>query len=427
MKNILSTILLILPMIFYSQNYTSYFTGDITDVITNPQYGVCLMGGATEHDEAMKWFLQKADGGDVVVLRASGSDGYNNYFFSELGVTINSVETLVIHNAAGGIDPYVLQQVENAEAIWFAGGDQYNYVSYFKDNAMETILNNHINIKQAVIGGTSAGMAIMGGYYFDAENGTVTSSQALNNPYNAKVSLGFHDFLEVPLLENVITDTHYDDPDRRGRHTVFLARFATELGERSFGIACNEYTAVCIDENGEASVYGDYPNYEEYAFFLQANCVADFQPEDCSEGNPLIWMGQDDAIRVYKVPGTNFGTNTFNISDWKTGSGGTWENWFVDNGAISYVPGENPNCDLLGVTTNKGIDVSVYPNPFSSRIYMEYTSDIGYILYDIFGKEIKKEKSFTSERIDLAYLSAGIYFLKITSGSKTKLIKLIKE
>src|SRR5690606_8926785 len=109
-----------------------YATGSSTDVTTNHQSGICLMGGATESDPAMVWFLNKADGGDVVVLRASGSNGYNNYFYSELGVTINSVTTFVIHNAAGAIDPYVLQKVTNAEAIWFAGGDQFNYVNYFK-------------------------------------------------------------------------------------------------------------------------------------------------------------------------------------------------------------------------------------------------------------------------------------------------------
>ncbi|MFT4801282.1 MAG: hypothetical protein ACI93N_001052, partial [Flavobacteriaceae bacterium] len=99
MKISFSILFFIIPLSFFAQNYTSYFTGDTTDVTTNHQYGVCLMGGATEHDEAMKWFLLKADGGDVVVLRASGSDGYNDYFYSELGITINSVETLVINNA----------------------------------------------------------------------------------------------------------------------------------------------------------------------------------------------------------------------------------------------------------------------------------------------------------------------------------------
>jgi cyanophycinase-like exopeptidase len=421
-----SILFFIIPLSFFAQNYTSYFTGDTTDVTTNHQYGVCLMGGATEHDEAMKWFLLKADGGDVVVLRASGSDGYNDYFYSELGITINSVETLVINNAAGGIDPYVLQQVANAEAIWFAGGNQYNYVSFFKNNEMETLLNEHINVKQAVIGGTSAGMAIMGGYYFDAANGTVTSSQALNNPYHSNVSLGIHDFIEIPFFENVITDTHYDDPDRRGRHTAFLARFATDEGMRSFGIACNEYTAVCIDENANASVYGDYPSYEEYAYFLQANCVTDFQPENCTSANPLTWTGNNDAVRVYKVPGTQTGENTFNINDWKTGSGGTWEHWFVDNGTISYSLGENPNCEILGQSTFEELQVSVYPNPFIDHIYVNSTSEIEYVLYDLFGREIKTG-TLNSEIINTHKLSSGIYFLKVFSEQKSKIVKLYKN
>ncbi|MFT5436603.1 MAG: cyanophycinase-like exopeptidase [Ulvibacter sp.] len=425
-KVFISILFFIFPLAFFAQNYTSYFTGNTEDVTTNHQYGVCLMGGATEHDEAMKWFLLKADGGDVVVLRASGSNGYNDYFYSELGVTINSVETLVIHNTAGGIDPYVLQQVANAEAIWFAGGDQYDYVNFFKDNAMETLLNEHINTKRAVIGGTSAGMAIMGGYYFDAANGTITSSQALNNPYHAKVSLGIHDFIEIPFFENVITDSHYDDPDRRGRHTAFLARFATDLGVRSFGIACNEYTAVCIDENGEAFVYGDYPNYEEYAYFLQANCVTDFQPENCTSGNPLTWTGNNDAVRVYKVPGTQTGENTFNINDWKTGAGGTWEHWLVDDGIISYVQGENPDCDSLGVINFEELQISVYPNPFSSRINVNSNSERTYVLYDFFGREIMSGTP-KSGIIDTQKLSSGAYFLKFFSEKKSKIIKLYKN
>lgn len=399
---------------------------DIVDVITNHQYGVCLIGGATEHDEAMKWFLLKADGGNVMVLRASGSDGYNDYFYSELGVTINSVETLVINNAAGGIDPYVLQQVANAEAICFASGDQYNYVSFFKDKEMETLLNEYINVKQDVIGGTIAGMTIMGGYYFDAANGTVISSQALNNTYHSKDSLGIYDFIEISFFENIITDIHYDDPDRRVMHTAFLTRLLTDVGLRSFGIACNEYTAVCIDENADAFVYGDYPNYEEYAYFLQANCVTYFQPENCTSGNPLTWIGDNDVVRVYKVPGTQTGENTFNISDWKTLSGCAWEHWFLDDGTISFAPGENPNCDILGLNTFEESQVSAYLNPFIDHIYVTSASEIEYVLYDLFGREIKTGTLKTGI-INTHKLSSGIYFLNIFLEQKSKIVKLYKN
>ena len=61
----------------------------------------------------------------------------------------------------------------------------------------------------------------MGEYYFSAENGTVISSTALNNPYNSLVTIDSAKFLEIDILKDIITDTHYDDPDRKGRHVVF--------------------------------------------------------------------------------------------------------------------------------------------------------------------------------------------------------------
>ena len=98
-----------------AQSYTSYFSGNETDAQTQPQGGVCMMGGATEHDNAMRWFLQRADGGDVLVLRASGADGYNSYLYSELGETVNSVETIVFNNASAATEPYVQQAIQQAE------------------------------------------------------------------------------------------------------------------------------------------------------------------------------------------------------------------------------------------------------------------------------------------------------------------------
>ena len=119
---------------------------------------------------------------------------------------------------------------------------------------------------------TSAGMAIMGEYYFTAQNGTVTSSEALSNPYNGSVNVDNLPFLEVDYLSNVITDQHYDDPERKGRHVVFISRILTDYGAPAFGIACDEYTAVCIDQNGNARAFGEFPNYDDNAYFLQVNC-----------------------------------------------------------------------------------------------------------------------------------------------------------
>ena len=413
--------------LIHAQSYTSFFTGDTADVNPSPDFGICLMGGATENDNAMIWFLEKANGGDVLVLRASGSDGYNDYFFSELGVTINSVETIVINNASGATEPYVLQQIANAEAIWFAGGDQYNYVSFFQDTEVATLLTNHVVQKGAAIGGTSAGMAILGDHYFSAENGTVTSQEALQNPYDARVAIGSQDFIQLPFLAHTITDTHFDNPDRRGRSAAFLARIATDFQVRSFGIASEEFTAVCIEENGQARVFGSYPSFEDFAYFMQANCSDNFTPENCTAGNPLEWNRNGEAIKVYKVPGTEDGSNYLDLIDWETGTGGAWEDWAVINGNLQTLSGNSPDCSNLSVEDALANTISTFPNPFTTHIDIEVQAEAIYTLYSIHGQPIMEGNLLTQKIIDTKALASGIYFLQLKSNNRTEVRKLIKK
>ena len=410
----------------YAQNYTEYLTGNSTDMNVNPDFGICLMGGATESDTAMQWFLNRANGGDVVVLRASGSDGYNDYFYTQLGVTINSVRTFVINNEAGATDPYVVDSVEKAEAIWFAGGDQYNYVSYFKDNALEVALNNFVNVKGGIIGGTSAGMAILGDHYFDAEHGTVTSAEALANPYDNKVSIGQDDFLQIPFMNSTITDTHFDDPDRRGRLTTFLARLVTDNSLTFRAYASEEYTAICIDENGLARVFGEYPDYQDYAYFIQPDCsVMNISPETCLSNTPLTWNNSNQALFAYKVPGTINGDYSFDVSTWIDGTGGSWENWYAVSGTLSTVS-ITESCNALSIPEASIVNINVFPNPFLDEITIEgMDGKTEFKLYNILGKQ--QEITVFENKINTSQLASGTYFLKVKTDNTTQVFKLIKN
>lgn len=57
-------------------------------------------------------------------------------------------------------------------------------------------------------------------------------------------------------------------------------------------------------------------------------------PEACVSGHPLTWDRGDQAMTVYKVPGTLTGDNTFELSDWSTGSGGTWGYFWAFKGTF---------------------------------------------------------------------------------------------
>lgn len=432
-KLLISLLMIAIQLPVFTQSYTSYFTGHSNDTLVTPLGGICMMGGATEHDEAMKWFLQRCNGGDVLVLRATGSNGYNTYLYSQLHVPVHSVESIVCNNASASHDPYVLQKIMQAEGIWFAGGDQWDYVSYWRHTPVDSLINAAIHDRNIVIGGTSAGMAILGGFYFSAKNGSVTSSSALANPYTSKVTVDSASFLNIPFLENVITDTHYDNPDRQGRHVTFLARIISDWSIEAKGIACDEYTAVCIGPDGIGHVYGDYPGSDDNAYFIQTNCeLVSRTPEICTSGNPLTWNLSGEALKVYKVKGTFTGSNTFDLNNWKNGSGGVWENWFVNSGNLSSTESDRIHCQSTAIDdlSHANQIINIFPNPcHHSYISLEYSGEQpesvdlininGQLMYSV--ENIEPEKTI----MNLSDFSEGIYFLRMRMGDKIILKKLI--
>jgi cyanophycinase-like exopeptidase len=433
MKHVIPFIVLLVGFVSsaHSQNYTSYFTGNTNDTVAVPAGGICLMGGATEDDHAMMWFLQQANGGDVLVLRASGSDGYNQYMYSQLGVHVNSVETIVFNNSLASNEAYIHQKMQQAEAIWFAGGNQWDYISYWRNNAIDSLINDAISNRNIVIGGTSAGMAIQGGFYFSAQNGTVTSSTALSNPYHPNVTVDSISFISNQYLSNVITDTHYDNPDRKGRHLVFLGRILVDYGVEAKGIACDEYTAVCIDANGVAKVFGAYPTYDDNAYFIQTNCeLTSVTPENCTSGNPFDWNLGNEAIKVYTVKGTSSGSHSFDLNDWETGTGGVWENWYVDNGVLYETPGLKPDCTSLSITEiEKNKMFTLYPNPASEYVHFAFDAKDSrpksLKIINQFGQVIKVVRVTGSDQtnISLSDMNPGFYFVEMLSKENTKIVE----
>jgi cyanophycinase len=302
----------------------TYLTGDATDVNTTATGGLLLMGGSTDVDAAINWFLQRAGGGDVVVIRSTGADGYNQYMFDM--VAVNSVETIMIDSRAKADLTTVAQKIRNAEALLIAGGDQWDYVNYWKNTATEDAINYLLNTKHVTVGGTSAGLAVLGAAYFSAQNGSITSAQALSNPYHRAVTLGSNDFVSAPNMQNTITDSHYSQRERQGRHITFMARLMKDFAYTTIkGIGIDEETAVCINESGIGNVVGNNSAY----FLKNTNLGA----ETCVSKKALTWNRGATAISAYKINGSATGNGSFNATNW-TFSGGTSFYYYVDNGIL---------------------------------------------------------------------------------------------
>ena len=237
-----------------SKDYELYRSGSATDVLP-PQPAsnlLVLMGGGIDVDDAFRAMIAKARGGsatkvDVVILRTSGADGYNPYLMAMDGV--DSVESIVLKTRAGASAPGVLDLVNRADVLFIAGGDQSTYIALWGGTPLEAAIKAAV-ARRVPFGGTSAGLAVLGQFDYSGANQSVSSAEALANPYDRDVTLDRSFLNALPLMAGVITDAHLVARDRMGRLVTFLARLSADgwAGWQSLrGIGVDEQTAVVVD------------------------------------------------------------------------------------------------------------------------------------------------------------------------------------
>jgi cyanophycinase len=232
-----------------------HFVGDPKDAEVQPcGPALLLMGGGRDVDAAFRWWRPYMAGGDVVVLRTSGGAGYNDYLLNTIG-GCDSVETLLVTSRALANDARVAKSLAGAEAIFLAGGDQATYLANWRGTAVEKGLRAAWK-RKAAIGGTSAGLAVLGQFVFSARKGTIRSGQALADPHHERLTLS-GPLLGAPLLARVITDSHFSQRKRLGRLVTFLARLRSEAKHSSpIGLGIDERTALVVGPEGRAAVLG---------------------------------------------------------------------------------------------------------------------------------------------------------------------------
>ena len=278
-----------------------------------------MMGGGSDLDEAFRWLCQKGNGGDFLILRASGDDDYNSYV-NRL-CKLNSVATLVIPDRQAAQDPAVAEIIRQAEVVFISGGDQAHYIHAWKGTPVEDAINANVAAGKP-IGGTSAGLAVQGEFVYGAladkpDDQDLASADVLLNPYFGRVTL-IRGFLKIPHLENLLTDSHFAKRDRMGRSLGFLARIMQDGWSKTpREVAIDEKSAVLVEPDGKGTVVGNGKG----AYFLRPT----EKPKTCERGEPLTFQ----KISVYRVPAGGH----FDLTLW-TGDGGGAYALSVESGKV---------------------------------------------------------------------------------------------
>jgi cyanophycinase-like exopeptidase len=347
------------PYSYYSVGSVGNPVGSVAPRITlaKPAYpAYVLMGGGPDVDEGFRWMIQKAgitpaSGGRLVVIRTTGDGAYNPYIYysnkrsstksadiidgwvggASLGLT--SVETLVIPSTTAADNVTVNAIVANANAVWIAGGDQSTYIKFWKGRQLEQTLKG-LMAANVPIGGTSAGLAVMGGFDYAALYGSATSPLALQNPYYADITLDPNPlstsggFIAPPAFANIIFDSHLDSRDRMGRLIAFVSRLigpyagtATQsfgcpggvLGNGAAkGIGIGVEAALLVEGNALGTFTGQRvtnvsTTTESAVYFVNVSQG----PTVCAAGKPLDIP--TSSIQIRKLADPN---SWIDLSDW---------------------------------------------------------------------------------------------------------------
>ena len=255
--------------------------------------GLLLMGGGDRNFDAMRWFMRKAGNGHIVVLRASQGGEIGEEFFNEVG-GIASVETFVFKDRESAYDPAVLAALKRADGIFLAGGDQSRYVRYWRGTPVAAALDAHVRAGKP-LGGTSAGLAVQGEYFYGAmDGGSQTSPAALADPLGDgnTIETGF---LHLDALQGVITDTHFSERGRLGRLVAFVAKGEALADRPLIGLGVDEDAAVAVEGDGRARVYATAPG-------AGATVVRGGFAQKQAEGEPMQLARVDTVVAGVDSP-----------------------------------------------------------------------------------------------------------------------------
>ncbi len=301
------------------ETYQYFVTGSPDNVQVATQGLIVMQGGGDDVDENYVQMGALGGGGDFVVLRASGTDDYNDYIFELCGC--DSVETIVFVSREAAFDPLVIETIRNAEALFIAGGDQSRYVKFWKDTPVAEAIN-FVAAKPAPIGGTSAGMAVIGEFVYSAMLESATAESSLKDPYYADITLD-RDFLKLPGMRNVITDQHLQERDRIGRTLAFMARLLQDgWTTEARAIAADRETAVHFDPvTNMATVLATADHETPFAYFMRSSSA----PEKAAPGEPLTFR----KVEVYRLGAGG----SFDLANWE-GRGGIQYELSAESGVI---------------------------------------------------------------------------------------------
>ena len=215
----------------------------------------------------------------------------------------------------------------------------------------------------------------------------------------------------------------------------------------------NRYSALEFNNQNGGKLYGlfqdtDYENYNQtYGAYYTDLRLAEI---DLSTGDSTVIDPQSSVISGY-LPGYAIGGLCFDQQSqtyivWVSNETGSFlklvdvytsniiastaissDNYFYELQADNFTFAiEAYNLSASNQIREDNLHyLKIYPNPTSDYIFINSDLELEAIVYDIRGKEIKRE--YFKDKIDISNLGKGTYILNLTDGVNNSIHKLLKD
>ncbi|MEW5849570.1 MAG: cyanophycinase [Myxococcota bacterium] len=222
---------------------------------------VALVGGGSEEDPgvpdswseaAYGWVVERSGGGDVMVVAATAQTEWIPNYFRTLGA--RDAFNVLVESTADADDPALSAQVDAVDAVFLKGGDQWRYVSSWRNTAFLDALHR-LYARGGVLAGTSAGGHVLSEVVFDAREGSLYPEDAIRNA-RAHEATFTEDFLHV--LPGTLMDSHVGERGRLFRMAALLALHSVDHpDEDTVVIGVDARTALLVEPDLQAHVVGE--------------------------------------------------------------------------------------------------------------------------------------------------------------------------
>ena len=200
-----------------------------------------IIGGAEDKEgdcTILREFVRRSGGinARIVVMTVATElprevgDDYTRVF-ERLGVEeVRIVDTVERDDASS---PTYLEAIEKATGVFFTGGNQARITSVLKDTELDKLLHRRLAEGGLVIGGTSAGAAMM-------PDMMIVQGESETNPRLEIVEME----PGMAFLPGVVIDQHFLQRGRTGRLLSAVTHQPVNLG-----IGIDENTAIIVNDN----------------------------------------------------------------------------------------------------------------------------------------------------------------------------------